>query len=347
MAIEFQCKSFFSRFRKPGGEEYEERKLQIRFDPLLGTSSRIAEGVRLQTRSDVALASFQAPDPNCPFCADRIHKLTPRFAEEITPSGRIQIGDTVVFPNLVPYSKYAAVAVFTTRHWLDVREFTPALIADNLSASIQYIRAVSKADPNARFCAYNINYLYPSGGSLPHPHSQVYLDPFPTSMMRMQQTAAETYRQANGSCFWTDLISEETERADRFICREGSSVWMTPFAPIGFNEVRAIVPDRRTLLDLSSADIQGLASGISRVLAWYHSIGYDSFNLAMYSGELNKEGADRVNLAMITRTAMTPFYRSDSMHLERLHWEAALDRTPEDVAADTRKYFSSTKPASA
>ena len=261
--------------------------------------------------------------------------------------GRIQVGDTVVFPNLVPYSKHAAVAVFTTRHWLDVREFTPALIADNLTASLEYIRSVSAADPDARFCAYNINYLYPSGGSLPHPHSQVYLDPFPTSMMRMQHAAVEAYCQAKGSRFWDDLISEETERKDRFICREGSIAWMTPFAPIGFNEVRAVVPDRRTLLDLSSTDVQGLASGMSRVLAWYHSIGYDSFNLAIYSGELNKQAGDRVNLAMITRTAMTPFYRSDSMHLERLHWEAALDRTPEDIAADIRKYFSSTKAASA
>ena len=104
-----------------------------------------------------------------------------------------------MFPNLVPYSKYAAVAVFTTRHWLDVREFTPALIADNLTASLEYIRTVFAADPHARFCAYNVNYLYPSGGSLPHPHSQVYLDPFPTSMMRMQHAAAQAYRRANGA----------------------------------------------------------------------------------------------------------------------------------------------------
>jgi galactose-1-phosphate uridylyltransferase len=116
---------------------------------------------------------------------------------------------------------------------------------------------------------------------------------------------------------------------------------MTPFAPVGFNEVRAVLLDRTTLLQLSTDDVQALASGLSRVLAWYHTIGYNSFNLAIYSGELGKDRADRVNLAMITRTAMTPFYRSDSMYLERLHWEAALDRTPEDVAGSLRQYFSS------
>ena len=333
-----------SRFQNPGDEGYSARKLQVRFDPLLGNSTRIAEGVKLQKSADAALASFRAPDPNCPFCAERIDKVTPRIATEITSAGRIRVGETVLFPNLVPYSKYAAVAVFTTaRHWLNLSDMTPSLIIDNLAASLDYIRAVTKADADARFCGYNINYLFPSGGSLPHPHSQVYVDPFPTSMMRMRHASVTAYWQANGRCFWNDLVSEETQRAERMISRDGPIVWMTPFAPIGFNEVRAVLCERATILDLSSADIQALASGISRVLAWYDSIGYNSFNLALYSGELGNNGADRVNLTMVTRTAMVPFYRSDSMYLERLHWEAALDRTPEDVAADLREYIRSTK----
>ena len=262
-----------------------------------------------------------------------------RIAAEIAPAGRIRVGDTVLFPNLVPYSKYAAVAAFTTRHWLNLRDFTPALIVDNLAATLEYICAVTKVDEDARFCAYNINYLDPSGGSLPHPHSQLYLDPFPTSMMRMQHASVAAYWNANGRCFWNDLVAEETKRTERMIKHDGPVVWVAPFAPIGFNEVRGILCERATILDLSSADLQALAEGISGVLAWHDSIGYNSFNLALYSGELGKEGADRVNLTMITRTAMVPFYRSDSMYLERLHWEAALDRTPEDVAADVRQFF--------
>ena len=124
MTIQFRCESLLSRFQSPDGEAYSERKLQVRFDPLLGTSARIAEGVKLQTRVDTALASFQAPDPNCPFCAERIDRVTPRIASEITPAGRIRVGETVLFPNLVPYSKYSAVAAFTTRHWLNLRDFS-------------------------------------------------------------------------------------------------------------------------------------------------------------------------------------------------------------------------------
>ena len=42
-------------------EGHARRKLQVRFDPLLGTSSRIAEGVKLQTRSEAALDPFRVP----------------------------------------------------------------------------------------------------------------------------------------------------------------------------------------------------------------------------------------------------------------------------------------------
>jgi len=41
---------------------------------------------------------------------------------------------------------------------------------------------------------------------------------------------------------------------------------------------------------------------------------------------------------MVTRTAMLPYYRNDAMHLERLHWEAAVDRTPERIAAELRSW---------
>jgi galactose-1-phosphate uridylyltransferase len=76
------------------------------------------------------------------------------------------------------------------------------------------------------------------------------------------------------------------------------------------------------------------------VLRWYESIGYNSFNLALYSGALKGSSGWRVHLSMITRTAMLPYYRSDAMHLERLHWEAAVDRLPEEIAADLRVYWS-------
>jgi len=248
-------------------------------------------------------------------------------------------GETVLFPNVVPYSQYASVAVFSTKHWLPLCGFTPGLIADNLTAALRYVRHVRHFDRRAEHCAYNVNYLYPSGGSLPHPHAQIYVDPYPTTMMRLQHQASERYWLEHGESVWEALVKAEEQRGERFVGRIGTTSWMTAFAPIGFNEVRAVVSHRETFLDLTDDDRAALALGISRVLSWYESSSYNSFNLALYSGPLNGAPGFRTNLLMVTRSALIPNYRSDAMHLERLRWEAAVDRLPEVLAGELRDYF--------
>jgi galactose-1-phosphate uridylyltransferase len=323
----------------PDGLDRVERHLEVRFDPLLGSSSRIVEGVQLQQAEPTAVDEVLKPDEGCPFCPARIEQVTPRIRREIVPEGRIQLGETVLFPNLAPYSRYAAVAIFSPRHRLFLPDFQPALLRDNLRAAIRYIREVHRFDCQAQYCAYNINYLYPSGGSLPHPHAQLYVDPLPTTMMRLQLDAGKKYLSEHGRSFWEDFAAEEEQQRDRFVGRLGATTWMTAFAPLGFNEVRAVVSGRETLLDLSEEDADALAQGTSRVLSWYDQIGYNSFNLALYSGPLRGQADFRVNLSMVTRASLLPFYRSDAMYLERLHWEAAVDRAPEAIAGELRTCF--------
>ena len=340
--IQFRSEQMTARFLSPDGSEVM-KSLEIRFDPLLGTSSRIAEGVVLSKADEGALAPLQAPSSGCPFCPDRIRRVTPTVLAPIHHGGRLERGESVLFPNLVPYSQYAAVAVFSQRHWLALHGFTPQLLLDNLAVAVEYVRKVHVFDPRAENCAYNINYLYPSGGSLPHPHAQVYLDPHPTTLMRWQREASSAYWAAHGRTYWEDLAETEEARGLRFVARVGRTAWITAFAPIGFNEVRAVVAGCETLLDLTEDDLKALSTGIARVLQWYELTGYNSFNLALYSGPLNNRGNNsrgwRVHLSMITRTAMLPYYRSDAMHMERLHWEAAVDRAPERIADDLRAHF--------
>lgn len=340
MPVRFRREQLQARFAIPDGAGTSVRSVEIRFDPLLGTTSRIAEGVKLQTADEAALVCFQQPDPNCPFCPERIAQVTPCIDPSVSREQRIRVGESVLFPNLVPYSRFAAVAVFTPKHWLSVAEFSPTLISDNLRACIRYIREAYRFDPESRHCAWNINYLYPSGGSLPHPHSQVFLDPFPTTMMRFQFEAGQRYWAENRSCFWEDLVVAERESQQRFLWELGSTAWMTAFSPNGFNEVRAVVRGRETLLEIDDADIVSISTGVSRVLQWYGATGYNSFNLTLFSGPLDGASSFRVNLVMVTRAAMAPYYRNDSMHMERLHWEAAVDRAPEAIAAELRRYTS-------
>jgi UDPglucose--hexose-1-phosphate uridylyltransferase len=336
--IRFHSEQLTARFLSPNGSE-AMKSLEVRFDPLLGTSSRIAEGVVLSKADEGALAPLQAPNSDCPFCPDRIRRVTPKVLAPIHLGGRLERGESVLFPNLVPYSQYAAVAVFSRQHWLALNGFTPQRLLDNLAVAVEYVRKVHAFDPKGENCAYNINYLFPSGGSLSHPHAQVYLDPYATTLMRLLQEASVAYWTANGRSYWEDLAETEETRGLRFVARVGRIAWITAFSPIGFNEVRAVVSGCETLLDLTEDDLNALAAGISRVLGWYELAGYNSFNLALYSGPLNASRGWRVHLSMITRTAMLPYYRNDAMHMERLHWEAAVDRLPERVADEVRAHF--------
>ena len=163
MPIEFRSERLIAHSRSSDGSEKVERQLEVRFDPLLGTTARVAQGVSLPKAEPSALAFIQANDPACPFCPQRLSKVTPQILPTICAEGRIRRGETTLFPNVVPYSQYAAVAIFSARHWLALREFTPRLIADNLAAALRFVRQVLEFDARAQYCAYNVNCHYPSG----------------------------------------------------------------------------------------------------------------------------------------------------------------------------------------
>ena len=55
--IRFHSEQITARFLSPDGSEVM-KSLEVRFDPLLGTSSRIAEGVILSKADEGALAAF-------------------------------------------------------------------------------------------------------------------------------------------------------------------------------------------------------------------------------------------------------------------------------------------------
>jgi hypothetical protein len=60
-------------------------------------------------------------------------------------------------------------------------------------------------------------------------------------------------------------------------------------------------------------------------------MGYESFNMALYGAPPGADGR-ALTLRMVCRSNPRPFYRSDATHLERLHWEAAIDIWPEELA---------------
>ena len=115
--------------------------------------------------------------------------------------------------------------------------------------------------------------------------------------------------------------------------------WLASFAPVAPAELRAFIDGVASPAELDEDLIEELGDGLARTLNAYADLGYESFNLAMY-GAPPGTGGYPLNLRIACRSNLRPFYRSDSTFLERLHWEGAIDLSPEAVAERIRPGFS-------
>jgi len=312
--------------------ELVRAEIDVRVDPLTGHTSRILPNRGLMPPNDFDLEAFAAENQErCPFCPERIDRLTPKLAPAIHPEGRMVQGEAVLFSNLHAYSSHSCVSVYSSRlHYLPLGEITDRLMADNLSTQVHYANAVMAADPDSRWSSINANHMLPSGSSLFHPHLQGIVDPSPTTLQRQLADVP--------AARFDDYLDTERRSGRRYLCNSGTVQWLVSFAPIAPAELRAFVPGVASPAELNDALIAELAQGLTITLNAYADMGFESFNLAMYGAPPGTAGYP-LNLRIACRSNLKPFYRSDSTFLERLHWEGAVDLTPEDVAERIRDRF--------
>jgi len=316
----------------PDTGELISTRIEVRVDPLTGHTSRIVPSRGLMPPNEFDLEAFARENqPRCPFCPDRIERLTPRLPSAIDPDGRIARGEALLFPNLHAYSSHSCVSVYSPRlHYLPLGQFTERLMADNLAAQVGYAKAVMAAEPDARWASINAHHMLPSGSSLFHPHLQGVVDCRPTTLQRLLAQVPAAHFVA--------YLDAERRSGERFLVREGRVEWLVSFAPIAPAELRAFVVGVSSPAELDDELIAELANGLTRALNAYAELGYESFNLAMYGAPPGTAGYP-LNLRIACRSNLRPFYRSDSTFLERLHWEGAVDLAPEDVADRLRDRF--------
>ncbi|MGZ4441235.1 MAG: hypothetical protein ACXVZN_12830, partial [Gaiellaceae bacterium] len=313
---------------------FERRRLpvEIRRDPLTGHTSRLLPAGSLQppARLELEQLAEQSRD-GCPFCAERVEEVTPRFPPELWPEGRIRRGEALLFPNLVPYARWSSVSIYSPRrHFLPLAELSAELLSDNLAAQVAFARAVLDHDPESRWASVNANHMPPSGSSIFHPHLQGTADPRPTTMQRLlADVPSERYR---------GYVDAERRLGERYLGATGGVEWLASFAPIGPAELRAFVFDAASPADLDDGRVAELGRGLARALAVYAELGFQGFNLALYGAPPGTRGYP-LNLRLVARSTIGALRRSDVMWSERLHWEAATDLAPEALAETARQRF--------
>ena len=172
---------------------------------------------------------------------------------------------------------------------------------------------------------------------------QILVRDRPFYLVNLELEKSKAYFEANRTSFWRDLLETEVG-GERHLFTAGSTEWFAPFAPLrGINEVQAIVREKSNLLELGEKEWHGLAEGISKVLKFYQSQSYSTFNIIISSGPVNEhlEYFD-VNLRIISRPGIQQWGFTDAWAAPYLLWDGEAVEEPEIFGQKVRAFIEKT-----
>jgi len=314
---------------------------EIRKDPLTGRTARICHFMKLQWQKPDFERIVAGTETNCPFCPDKVMRITPCFPEEIWPEGRFTAGDMVLFPNIAPYDALSAVATMGADHYIPMTAIAPERIASAFGLARRFFSVLRDIrHPEAVYPMINWNYMPPSGSSIIHPHLQVFAASAAPNLMRMELEASARYLADQGACYWEDLVKAETADGSRYLGRIGRVTFLSHFAPMGVaGDVLAVVDDVTNTLALTDADLLDIATGLTRAMAAYDSIGVYSFNMNFFTG---REGDDHTRLHVLfsPRTFFNQALGTPDVGAgQKLFNETVCMAYPEDIRGILKPFF--------
>jgi UDPglucose--hexose-1-phosphate uridylyltransferase len=340
MSILFKKISSSARILNPfKGHTLDEMPFEIRSDPLTGETGRIfhlpfkAQKPNLEETVRVSRELF------CPFCPDVLEKSTPAFPDEIIPGGRLKVGAASVIPNLVPFDRYAGVAILSGEHYLAMENLKCQTMRDAFAASLLFLKRIHDIDPRIGYFSINWNYMPPAGSSIVHPHLQPNAGEVPTNQLRLQLEGARKYADENRRDYWADFMEAEKASGERYVGEIGSTFWVMNFLPMGFlPDLSCIFTQCRSLSDLCEEDLNPFLEGLTNVLCYFREENVFSFNVALFA--VRKAGHFLVNTRVCPRLLPRPIGNSDIACPQMLHRESFTIYPPEEVSAKVREVFS-------
>ena len=314
---------------------------EIRSDPLTGRTARICHFMALDWEKPDFQALVAGTEKNCPFCPERVMRVTPAFPPEILPQGRMRSGDMLLFPNIAPYDALGAVATLGSHHYLPMTEIGTERITRGFALAKAFFQRIAEiGHPEGVYFIVNWNYMPPAGSSLIHPHLQVFATASAPNLMRQELEAAQAYMAKHGTCYWDDLIRAEMDAKVRFLGRTGRTAWMSAFAPMGVaGDVLAVTDGVRSTLDLTDADLSDIAQGLTRVMAAYDRMGIYSFNMNFFTAAAGQDHS-RFHLLFSPRTFFNQALSTpDIGALRNLFNETLCMAYPEEINEKIRAEF--------
>jgi len=321
---------------------------QVRTDPVTLRKCRITPSRALENERGTEML-YHPPETDldekkCPFCPGNLEFMTPCLMPEISEKKRMSHNDSILFPNLFPYTEWSAVSIFDNIHHVEIGTAGLDTYRDSFINCAQYLAQVTKIDPAAIYMSITQNHLPGAGGSLVHPHLQVHATKQISDNHRILEQRAQAYDARFGRCILSDLLMAEKKRKERYLGSTGAWEWVTAFAPSGFYEIWGIAQTTSSLLIPGKTQTwMDLAKGVLNTQKFYKSLNRNSYNLAMLSVE-NGENFPCLKVSLTARSSYAPWVRSDFTGFEIASGEMATFTLPESVA-DAAREFWKTDPA--
>jgi galactose-1-phosphate uridylyltransferase len=339
--IEFNKRQIRAQILSSSGDPIE-RLIEVRNHPLSYRNCRIT--FSRSSEMEAGTEALPSAPPNshdsqkCPFCQPQLHTQTPRLAAKISAAGRLVEGESILFPNLFPYSCYSAVSLIDYQHFVEIGRASPASYTSSLINCGNYIKQILNADPHAVYAAVAQNHLPSAGGSLIHPHFQVHMDPFASNHHHLLEWRTKGYFQQYGRHFFSDYLALEIANQDRYIGCTGKWEWLAAFAPEGFYEIWGILPEHFSLQTIDHSLWQELAQGIINAQHFYRSLHRNGYNLGLLSIE-QAGSCLELRVVLIVRSNYAPWVRNDHTSFEVMLGDMATFSAPEETARLARPFW--------
>lgn len=314
---------------------------EIRYDPLTGDSGRICHfafhSAPPADLDELVAASAAA----CPFCDDKVTTVTPTFAGDDIPEGRLRYGEAVLFPNLFPYDDVSAVAVVSRSHFVPMDDVPEAVIVDGIGVASDFFD-LCRPEAAPRWSIVNWNYMPPSGGSQVHPHMQVVHTGNPGNAILRQQAAERAWCSEHGRPYAAMLLEAEHGAGERWIGEIDGVAFLAPFVPTGLlGDVTAVFVGAATIADLGDAQIRAFAGGLRRLLRGFAAKGLWSFNLVLFPAPAGSDASTHwLTARVVPRLYINPvLHVSDMAYMPLLLDERFAMTWPEETAAQLRPFL--------
>ncbi|MCX7770667.1 MAG: hypothetical protein N2202_06240 [Proteobacteria bacterium] len=261
-----------------------------RYDPLTGHRVRVYE-IEWYTKPVDFYTLGEKSQRRCPFCDGKLELYGARFDTKFCKEGYLKKGEVILIPNILPYAENAAVSILTKEHVVPMGKMSKDTICDSINLIFDYAKRVSKFHKKKyRFAHLHWNYMPTSGGSIIHPHMQVYVTDEPLNYHRRVLEKAEAFKKKHKREFFKAYLDYEEKLGERIIEVTENCALLSPFASRGMlGEFLIIMKNAFSYIDITENDIESIASLIHNLMLFFESRLIPGFNLAFYASPIDKK----------------------------------------------------------